>query len=177
VGGGEVLLVLGRSVFRAHPAVMPHNTLLMQVTISASPSNIPVPAAERAALVDLYTATAGSLWTVNTGWRDAGLGRDPCIASPWAGEAVLSSCLSRHECTSAQIAMVSWGAGDWGHTGTRRRQRMQFVGKQQTYLCVCGLHVCDRPLMLSCTRGVAAAPQQQPHWNPAWLAVRLGVAD
>jgi hypothetical protein len=33
---------------------------------------------QRAALVDLYIATNGSTWSINTGWRDYAAGSDPC---------------------------------------------------------------------------------------------------
>ncbi len=33
---------------------------------------------QRAALVDLYIATNGSTWSINTGWRDYASGSDPC---------------------------------------------------------------------------------------------------
>jgi hypothetical protein len=58
----------------------------LQVTLSASPTNAPLPLAERNALLALYTATNGSTWVANTGWRDNLLGQDPCIGSVWYGE-------------------------------------------------------------------------------------------
>jgi hypothetical protein len=41
---------------------------------------------QRAALVDLYIATDGSMWNVDTGWRDYASGSDPCgIPVGWSG--------------------------------------------------------------------------------------------
>ncbi len=38
----------------------------------------PTAAAQRAALVDLYMATSGSTWSINTGWKDHTTASDPC---------------------------------------------------------------------------------------------------
>jgi hypothetical protein len=44
----------------------------------------PTAAAQRAALVDLYMATSGSTWSINTGWANHATGSDPCD-NGWSG--------------------------------------------------------------------------------------------
>ncbi len=42
------------------------------------------PAADRAALIDLYVATNGDHWYDSTGWKDYAIGSDPCD-DDWLG--------------------------------------------------------------------------------------------
>jgi hypothetical protein len=50
----------------------------------------PTAAAQRAALVDLYIATAGSTWSDKIGWANHATGSDPCDNS-WSGVACSGS--------------------------------------------------------------------------------------
>lgn len=74
-------------------AVAPFNSIwsLASLSVTGSVAGTVTPiavavtaAAQRAVLVDLYVATNGSGWSLNTGWVDYGSGSDPCDDS-WTG--------------------------------------------------------------------------------------------
>lgn len=58
--------------------------LLLSVWLGSRPCIAAVPAAQRAALVDLYTSTNGTGWTNSAGW----LTGDPCT-DLWSGVACI----------------------------------------------------------------------------------------
>jgi hypothetical protein len=93
-----------------HAGVAGHHALPLIVAVAERLSHViragaaaTVVPAQRAALVDLYVATNGAGWTVNTGWRDYATGSDPCENS-WAGVSCSGSAGSSNRGVSVDLS-------------------------------------------------------------------------